>query len=288
MPGILDIDSSHKEAVANRPNNFQTYHELRLKDGDTAFVNIVPSGKTEDIRLGSFYTHRISGISVKGKPFQADVLCRLRTNVDSKPDNPTLEDTCTYCDQGVNARQKFGFWVWVYCVLRNSQNTDKENPWEEFVLPAGQRVYKQTVNDYWIFAQGFGQKDYLWNQVKDIYNDSGALNKRTVRIRRTGSGRDDTSYSITILADEVEGLDVPLKVKELPEEGASWKLEDLASPIQFFMDKEDAFNNNTKAESLDDDDVDDGWKKPAAEQKSSGSSAFSTPLSDDEDTEDLF
>ena len=79
-----------------------------------------------------------------------------------------------------------------------------------------------------MWSQGFGRGKYLWNQIVDIFDEDGSLNKHKVKIRRTGSGRDDTSYSIKSTADDAE----------IPTEANGQTASELIRPVDFFLQKE--------------------------------------------------
>jgi hypothetical protein len=64
-------------------------------------------------------------------------------------------------------------------------------------------MYKEVVNDFRILPLTFGRGNYIWNQLVDVYNDWGFLNKGVVRVRRTGAAL-DTTYTITATTKEDE------------------------------------------------------------------------------------
>ena len=66
-------------------------------------------------------------------------------------------------------------------------------------------MFKEIINDFRIISLSFGRGDYVWNQLVDVYSDWGGLNKGVMKIKRTGTGAYDTSYSIqaTPKKDEV-------------------------------------------------------------------------------------
>ena len=69
-----------------------------------------------------------------------------------------------------------------------------------------QKTVKEIINDYRLVALTFGRSDYIWNQLVDVYNDWGQLDKGVMRIKRTGSGMLDTSYTISATARD---MDIP-------------------------------------------------------------------------------
>ena len=66
--------------------------------------------------------------------------------------------------------------------------------------PNGRKLYKEEVNDFRVIGLSFGRSDYIWNQLVDVYSDWGALNKGVLRVKRTGTGMYDTSYTIAATA----------------------------------------------------------------------------------------
>ena len=78
--------------------------------------------------------------------------------------------------------------------------------WEPVEGPAGRKLYRENVDDFKIIPLAFGRSNYIWNQLVDVYNDWGSLDKGVVRVRRTGSGMQDTSYTVVVSPRE---LDIP-------------------------------------------------------------------------------
>ena len=110
---------------------------------------------------------------------------------------------------------KFAFWGYVHEVLHADKRDDT---WEEIAGPGGKKMYKEEVNDFRIISLGFGRSDYIWNQLVDVYNDWSGLNKGVIRVRRTGSGMYDTSYSLSATARDAEiPQDRMADIAELPD-----------------------------------------------------------------------
>ena len=61
-------------------------------------------------------------------------------------------------------------------------------------------MFVQHVDDFKVIPLGFGRSNYIWNQLVDVYNDWGSLDKGVVRVKRTGTGMYDTSYTLTATA----------------------------------------------------------------------------------------
>ena len=96
---------------------------------------------------------------------------------------------------------KFAFWAYVHEVIHTDKRVDT---WEEVSGPGGRKMYKEEVNDYKVMSLTFGRSDYIWNQLVDVYNDWGSLNKGVMRIKRTGTGMLDTSYTISTTARDAD------------------------------------------------------------------------------------
>ena len=116
--------------------------------------------------------------------------------------------------EDVRPSHKFAFWAYVYEIMHDEKRNDE---WETVDGPSGKKMFKETVNDFRIIPLGFGRSDYVWNQLVEVYEDWGSLDKGVMRVKRTGSGAMDTSYSISATsrsleipsekADEVADLD---------------------------------------------------------------------------------
>lgn len=202
MGGILKIQQqreSEKEAKQSVGAK-----DLYLRDGDQAFIAIIPSGEENDARLDSLAFHSVKETFDSGKAFWKSYVC------------PTALDenaTCRLCDSKVRKSLQFIMWVYVYYVM----HTFEREGWTPEKTATGAQRYKEDVNDFRILIKGFGKGDYLWNQVTDIYNEQGALNKLVVRFKRTGAGMSDTSYSFLVTNKAVAfDASVQKRAKELP------------------------------------------------------------------------
>ncbi len=165
--------------------------EVWFKDGDQAFVTVTATGEPDDKYLDQIqmYTFR------NGNRF-ANLLKDDDIDASGVP-----ADT--------RASNKFAFWAYVHEIIHTSKRQDE---WEQIEGPSGKKLFKETVNDYKVIALTFGRNDYLFNQLIDVYNDWGSLNKGVIRIKRTGAGMYDTSYTISPTARTAE---VPEMEEEL-------------------------------------------------------------------------
>lgn len=200
MSGINKI----KNEVETEKKEQNAGMELWLKDGDEALVAIVPDGSDDkDYRLDKFYTHANQFTRDDGSKGWKNQLCLDKSE----------DILCKLCETNKPSR-KFGFWTYVYYVLHNTKRQDN---WIEVKRTSGRLQYKEVVDDFRVFAQGFGSKEYLFNYIVDIYNEYNSLNKYTIRIKRTGSGMSDTSYIVASTTKVVELTDeIKQKAKELP------------------------------------------------------------------------
>jgi len=195
MSGIARITKGREESRRPLPERAPG-REVWLKDGDQLFLTSVATGAENDIFLDEIYlyTFRVGN---------------RWTNLikDEKVDTSGVpEDT--------RASHKFAFWAYIHEIIHTEKRSDE---WIEIEGPAGKKVYKEEVNDFRIISLGFGRSDYVWNQLVDVYSDWGALNKGVLRIKRTGQGAYDTSYSITATpkTDEMPA-DKEKETSELP------------------------------------------------------------------------
>ena len=179
MPGLESLKSRHKEDKESQ--NFSSGTKfLRLGDGERAFVRFVVSGKPDDNekRFDEVKTHTFQVSSENASTYWKTVLCD--------------GEKCKKCSKTEKPSSKFGVWAYVYYIT-HQKNKDSSD-WKEVEQPGG-KVYKEDVNDFRLFLQGYGKGDYLWNQLVEIYTDLGDLSKNIVKITRTGAQR-DTSYTI--------------------------------------------------------------------------------------------
>jgi hypothetical protein len=241
MAGIGKISQRRKDTVST----FTGGREVFLRDGDQVLLSIVPTGDDGDERLTDFWRHAVQSQTNEGTTRWTYSLC-----------GKSVDKYCDVCASGQRAQHRFAFWAYVYHILHSEKNNDT---WTEVKSKAGSDVqYKEEVNGFRMFSQGFGQRDYLWNQVVDIYEENGNLNDKVVRVRRRGSGMQDTNYSIQVTNTATK----------IPDE-SNEELEELGNAITFFIDREEnsSFNGNgtspssngktaTKAVSLEEDSSD--------------------------------
>ena len=196
MSGIARIQST-REGGRTTATEQAPRREVWFKDGDQAFLTSVATGEEGDNKLDELYLYTYRSGTRWINLLSDDGIDTSMVPEESRPSH------------------KFAFWAYVHEIL----HTDKrDDTWEEIAGPGGKKMYKEDVNDFRIISLGFGRSDYIWNQLVDVYNDWTGLNKGVMRVRRTGSGMYDTSYSLAATARDAE---VPqermTEVAELPD-----------------------------------------------------------------------
>ena len=196
MSGIARIQESREVPKGATPEQ-SLRKEVWFKDGDQAFVTSVATGEEGDNKLDELYLYTYKSGTRWINLLSDDGIDTSVVPDDSRPSH------------------KFAFWTYVHEILHADKRVDD---WEEIAGPGGKKMYKETVNDFRIVSLGFGRSDYIWNQLVDVYNDWNGLNKGVIRVRRTGSGMYDTSYSLAATARDAEIPDDRLaEVAELPD-----------------------------------------------------------------------
>ena len=168
--------------------------EIWFRDGDQAFLTPVATGEEGDDRFDEIYMYTY--------------------RVNDRWTNKLSDDDIDTSDVPDNVRpsHKFAFWAYVHEILHPERRNEN---WMEIQGPQGRKLFKEEVNDFRVIALTFGRSNYIWNQLVDVYNDWGALNKGVVRIKRTGTGMYAPSYTLTATARE---SDVPEdKLEEIDE-----------------------------------------------------------------------
>ena len=202
MSGILRIQQGREEQ--KRPDvSYTPGKEIWFRDGDQVFLSSIATGGNDDKFLEEIYLYTFRA----GNKF-VNLLKDDRVDTTIVPDD-------------VRASHKFALWAYVHHILHVEK---KNEDWTEIEGPAGKKMYKEDVDDYRVIALSFGRSDYIWNQLVEVYNDWGALNKGVIRIKRTGQGMYDTSYSITATH----------KSDDIPEDRKSEITELPALPEYFF------------------------------------------------------
>ena len=175
MSGITRIQKGREDS--KRPDvTYTPGKEIWFRDGDQVFLSSVATGAENDKYLEELYLYTFRA----GNKF-------INLLKDERVDTTIVPDD-------VRDSHKFAVWAYVHEIIHLEKRNDD---WIEIEGPAGKKMYKEEINDFRIIALTFGRSDYIWNQLVDVYNDWGALDKGVIRIKRTGSGMYETSYSIT-------------------------------------------------------------------------------------------
>ena len=149
--------------------------EVWLKDGDQIFLSSVATGDENDNLLDELYLY-----TFRDGNRWTNVLKDDRVDSSGVPED-------------VRPSHKFAFWAYVHNIIHMEKRNDD---WESIEGPGGRKMFKEIINDFRIVSLSFGRGDYVWNQLVDVYSDWGGLNKGVMKIKRTGTGAYDTSYSI--------------------------------------------------------------------------------------------
>ena len=185
MSGISMIQTKRENRYqGGQDDNRMPGREIFFKDGDQAFLSPIATGDEGDTNLDEIYLY-----TYRDGNRWMNIL-----------DDPEVDTSMVPAD--TRASHKFAFWAYVHDVVHTEARNDE---WEPVSGPGGRKMFKETVNDFRVVCLTFGRSDYIWNQLVDVYNDWGGLDKGVVRIKRTGAGMQDTSYAIaaTTRKDEI-------------------------------------------------------------------------------------
>ena len=185
MSGIKRIQEKHDES--NREDR-PVSREIWLKDGDQVFLTSIATGAEDDTFMDELYLFTF----------------RVGTRWTNLLKDERVDASCVP-DENQRPTHKFAFWAYVHCIMHTTRRNDS---WVEVEGPGGRKMFREDVNDYKIIPLNFGLRQYIWNQFVDVYSDWNGLDKGVMRIKRTGSGQYDTSYSIATTA----------RTEEIPED----------------------------------------------------------------------
>ena len=189
--------------------------EIFFKDGDQAFLAPIATGEEDDTNLDEIYMYTYK----EGQRWM-NIL-----------DDPEVDTSQVPAD--ARPSHKFAFWAYVFEVVHNEARNED---WEPVSGPGGRKMFKETVNDYRMVSLTFGRSDYIWNQLVDVYNDWGGLDKGVIRIKRTGAGMQDTSYAIAATT----------RKDEVPEDADE---DSLPTVREYFKGRYGGFTSNTNGHS---------------------------------------
>ena len=195
MSGIGRIQEQ-RETRSQGVSNGVPGREIWFRDGDQAFLSSIATGEEGDTNLDEIYMYTYNS----GNRW-VNLLDDEDVDKSGVPDNQ-------------RPSHKFAFWAYVHEIIHSERRNDD---WEVVNGPGGKKLYKETINDFRIVSLTFGRSDYIWNQLVDLYNDWGGLDKGVMRIKRTGTGMFDTSYQLAATARQEEvPEDVEAKIADLP------------------------------------------------------------------------
>ena len=194
MSGISMIQNNIQSRENRTPQGSESSgKEVWLKDGDQVFMKSIATGEEGDIHLDDFYIYEFQQGMDKS---WTSVLVENGEPVASVP-----SEAMVYEDGRRKApRHKFALWVYVTEIMHTEQRVDT---WEEVTSPSGNKLYKETVNDFKVMTLSFGAQNANWNQFVDIFEDNGTLDKSVIRVKRRGSAL-DTTYTITSTSGSIE------------------------------------------------------------------------------------
>lgn len=194
MSGISMIQNNIQNKATRASHSAESSgKEVWLKDGDQVFMKAVATGHEGDIYLDEFHVYEFQS--------GADKSWKTVLVVDGEPVD-TVPSEAMYWEEGRRKmpRHKFAIWGYVTEILHTNQRDDS---WEEITSPTGNKLYKETVNDFKIITLSFGANNINWNQLVDIYGDNNSLDKTVTRIKRRGASL-DTTYTITATTGDFE------------------------------------------------------------------------------------
>jgi len=188
MSGIARIQSRIQERLQTQ--NIDT-KEYFLRDGDQVFLSAAGDGK-------------------EGDPFVSEIQMltwregnRFRSVLITENDDVDKIRVALNVPDDSRVQKKFAMWTYIYEALHVEKRVDS---WTALEGPSGKTLYKEELNDFRIMSLPFGRGGYLWNQLVDIFEEWGSLNKGVIRIKRTGAGL-ETTYNIAVSTRELTNPD---------------------------------------------------------------------------------
>ena len=201
MSGLKLISTATTESYSERTEN----KELYPKDGDQIFLTSLPTGDPEDTKHPYFnlfdyywiYTYPNQG----GRGFINQLAGWERVADDDRLDLSGVPEEIN--GNEIKPKHKFAFWGYVHHIIHAEKLQDS---WEPTEGPGGRKAFKETLNDFRIISLGFGHMGVTVRQLEEVYEEWGTLDKGVMRIKRTGKGMYDTSYTIS---QPVKNFEVP-------------------------------------------------------------------------------
>lgn len=190
----MSIKQAQQKLEDSRNNRAATQtRELWLKENDQVYVTSLYSGNEEGSSpyFSLFFSRNETIKYDTGKEYVKKLF--LAENEEDVPEQYKRE-----------SRSQLGLWVFVHFILHETNMVSgkiQEN-WKEEKSASGVVRYKEEVNDYKLYLGGLGKDQSFWNQLVDIYNEEGSLDKKTLRIGKRGKGI-NTFYSIATAPGKV-------------------------------------------------------------------------------------
>ena len=188
MSGIARIQSRIQERLQTQNVDTKEYF---LRDGDQVFLSAAGDGK-------------------EGDPFVSEIQMltwregnRFRSVLITENDDVDKIRVALNVPDDSRVQKKFAMWTYIYEALHVEKRVDS---WTALEGPSGKTLYKEELNDFRIMSLPFGRGGYLWNQLVDIFEEWGSLNKGVIRIKRAGAGL-ETTYNIAVSTRELSNPD---------------------------------------------------------------------------------
>lgn len=186
MPGIDKINKEREERFGNRPQSSGGSELILRSDGDQAIIAVVASGNEDnDNRISAFYRH----VDKNDEGQWEYGFCKR-----------SIDERCDMCDNDKVPQHRFGFWVYVYSLLR--KEAGQGDGWKKTAY-GKETFYELEINNFKMLSLPFGRNEMIWNQFMGIFHENGAMNKVALRVKRDGSGR-DTVWNITPTNKQVD------------------------------------------------------------------------------------
>ena len=187
MSSISNIRQRRDDFFNGINQNITPGREVFLKDGDQVFLTSVATGAEDEAEK---YLDDFSLYTFRSNNRWTNILQDDSVDQSSVPDD-------------VRASRKFAFWAYVHEIMHEEKRNEE---WETVEHRGGKKMFKETVDDFRIITLGFGRGSYVFGQLEEVFLDWGSLNKGVIRVKRTGSGALDTSYTI---AATTRALSIP-------------------------------------------------------------------------------
>ncbi len=182
---------------------------LRLADGDRARIRFI----TDASDVVRSFVHSIKKTSQSGKEYTETLYCPKLSE----------QESCDLCKAGdINISRRMHMWLYVYEILHKFQNPAIKTNAEAEVWKKNQKgLYVEEVNKAVWWSTGEGKGQYILKALANYNTKYDTLLDREYEISRSGSGMQDTTYSIT-----------PESVSEYPDNIKAIKLPNLQEIVR--------------------------------------------------------